>query len=155
MRLVDSIRLRAGDLWYMVRVAIVPGGTSDAEQATEGKAHSPLPVLRTVASVRWVPRSAGRRPAEMPTVWASECTQRHYTVSCLFPHLLRRSLTMTGETFRTEEGIEHLIIDELCHCGHRKSVHRNQHTTEHGTCIRCSCVQFTWAGFIAVPTEEE
>lgn len=49
-------------------------------------------------------------------------------------------------------GMSHLI-DENCHCGHKRSEHTDTlfNYDGHGRCLRCSCEQFTYKSFIEAP----
>ena len=43
------------------------------------------------------------------------------------------------------------VVDEMCECGHRRSVHEDSlggAALGHGACINCDCPQFTWTGLI-------
>jgi len=49
------------------------------------------------------------------------------------------------------------IVDEMCQCGHLKSLHGSRFVKGHGKCTVCNCEQFTWISFVYVdkPDKED
>lgn len=58
---------------------------------------------------------------------------------------------MDKDNIITIDGRKLRVIDELCYCGARKSVHNG--LKGHGACPAKDCQRFTWKAFITEPVK--
>ncbi len=91
--------------------------------------------------------------SKIPNPLFSKQRKYGYQFPVLRPHS-KRNLPMP-DNIKLDAGLAN-VIDELCSCGHLKSVHGDTVDIGHGTCVisGCDCFKFTFIDWVLVHESE-